>query len=52
MKRLLSVAAALAAVLFSGLWLLTFVASGFTIPPWVPMAGLFSASVAVALLAL
>lgn len=45
MVRLIKIAAALVALLFGFLWLMTAIASGFSVPVWVPASGLFAAGV-------
>jgi len=45
MVRIVKIAAALAVLLFGFLWLMTAIASGFSVPAWVPASGLFAAGV-------
>jgi glycerate-2-kinase len=45
MVKLVKIVAALVALLFGFLWLMTAIASGFTVPVWVPATGLFAAGV-------
>lgn len=45
MVRLIKIVAAIVALVFGFLWLMTSIASGFSIPDWVPATGLFAAGV-------
>lgn len=47
MVRIIRIAAAIWTLIAGFLWLMTFVASGFSVPGWVPASGLLAAGVYV-----